>query len=142
MSSLFPRAKKLSVLTRTAQEAAEALHVDLGRIAKSLVFYDVATNQPVLIIASGTNRVDKAKVGDYLGFKIKTAGPDYCLQITGYAVGGVPPYGHKKPIRTLLDKDLLQYDTIYAAAGTPDSLFPVSPQKLIKLAKAEVVSIC
>jgi prolyl-tRNA editing enzyme YbaK/EbsC (Cys-tRNA(Pro) deacylase) len=144
MPPLFPswlRIKVLPISTRTAADAAAALGVDLGRIAKSLIFYSVMTNNPVLIIASGANWVDKEKVGKYLGFKIKTAGPDYVLEITGYPVGGVPPLNHKKPIRTLIDKDLMQYDKIWAAAGTPDSLFPISPQKLVEFTKAEVIII-
>jgi prolyl-tRNA editing enzyme YbaK/EbsC (Cys-tRNA(Pro) deacylase) len=134
--------KVLPVSTRTAADAAAALEVDLGRIAKSLIFYSVLTNNPVLIIASGSNRVNKEKVGEYLGFKIKTAGPDYVLEISGYPVGGVPPFNHKKPIRTLIDKDLMQYDEIWAAAGTPDSLFPISPQKLVQVSNAEIVNVC
>jgi prolyl-tRNA editing enzyme YbaK/EbsC (Cys-tRNA(Pro) deacylase) len=145
MPPSFPswlRIKFLPVSTRTAADAAAALGVDLGRIAKSLIFYSVTTNNPILIIASGANRVDKEKVGKYLGFKIKTAGPDYVLEITGYSVGGVPPFNHKKPIRTLIDKDLLHYDEIWAAAGTPDSLFPISPQKLVQVSNAEIMAIC
>jgi len=144
MPPSFPswlRIKVLPVSTRTAADAAVALGVELGRIAKSLIFYSVTTDNPVLIIASGANRVDKEKVGEYLGFKIKTAGPDYVLEITSYPVGGVPPFNHKKPIRTLIDKDLLQYDEIWAAAGTPDSLFSISPKKLVKLTNAEVIII-
>lgn len=133
--------QKLPVSTHTAVDAAAALGVSLGQIAKSLIFYDVATNKPILIVASGNNRVDKGKVGEYLGFKIKTASPDYCLQVTGYSVGGVPPFGHKQTIRTLIDEDLLKYSTIWAAAGTPDSLFPISPKKLIELSKAETLDL-
>ena len=131
----------LSVSTHTAADAATALGVNLGQIAKSLVFYVVATNEPVLIIASGANRVDKDLLGEYLGFKIKTASPDFCLQTTGYPVGGVPPFSHRQSIRTLFDKDLLQFDTIWAAAGTENSLFPITPDKLVSLTNAEIVSI-
>jgi prolyl-tRNA editing enzyme YbaK/EbsC (Cys-tRNA(Pro) deacylase) len=141
MSLSVPGVRTSPVSAHTASDAANALNVDIGRIAKSLVFYAVVSNEPILIIASGSNRVDKDLVGEYLGFKIKTASPDYCLQTTGYPVGGVPPFSHKLQIRTLLDKDLLQYDTIWASAGTPNSLFPISPKKLAELADAEIVVI-
>ncbi len=136
-----PDIRYLPVSTHTAADAAMAVGCELGQIAKSLVFYSVISNEPVLIIASGANRVDKAKAGEYLGFKIKTAGPDYVLEQTGYPVGGVPPFGHTHKIRTLLDKDLLKYATIYASAGTDNSLFPISPKKLIKLSNAEIIDI-
>ncbi len=125
----------------TAEDAARGMNCELGRIAKSLIFYNVANQEPILIIASGANRVDKEKVGKYLGFKIKTASPDYCLQVTGFAVGGVPPTGHKSPIRTLLDKDLMQYDQVWASAGTADSLYSVNPTELAKLARAEIIEV-
>ena len=136
------RIQTLPVSTRTASDAAAAVGCDLARIAKSLVFYAVATNEPILIIASGVNRVDKDKVGQYLGFKIKTASPDYVLEKTGYPAGGVPPFAHQQPIRTLIDKDLMLYDEIWAAAGTSNSLFPISPQQLIQLTNAQIVAIC
>lgn len=141
MSLSVPGVQTLPVSTHTAADAAAALNVDISRIAKSLVFYAVTTNDPILIIASGANRVDKEIVNEYLGFKIKTASPDYCLQMTGYPVGGVPPFSHKQQIRTLLDQDLMQYDTIWASAGTPNSLFPISPKDLVSLSHAEVISI-
>ena len=141
MSLSVPGVRTLPVSAHTAADAAAALNVDIGRIAKSLVFYAVVSNEPILIIASGRNRVDKDLVGEYLGFKIKTASPDYCLQVTGYAVGGVPPFSHKLRIRSLLDKDLLRYDTIWASAGTPNSLFPISPQELVSISNAEIIMI-
>jgi len=141
MSLSVPGVRTLPVSTHSAADAAAALNVDIGRIAKSLVFYAVATNDPILIIVSGANRVDKDLAGEHLGFKIKTASPDYCLQITGYPVGGVPPFSHQQPIRTILDQDLMQYDTIWASAGTPNSLFPIDPKNLLKIANAEIVSI-
>ncbi len=139
---LKPDVRLLTASTATAADAAAALGCGLGQIAKSLVFYDVVTKGPVLIIASGNNRVDKTKVGEYLHAKIKTAAPDYVLEKTGFAVGGVPPVGHKAPLRTMIDRDLMHYDVIYAAAGHPHTLFGVSPQTLIKLTSAEIIPIC
>lgn len=137
----FQNVQSLPVSTHTAAQAAAALGCELGKIAKSLVFYNVGNNDPILIIASGANRVDKEKVGKYLGFKIKTAGPEYVLEKTGFAVGGVPPTGHKSPIRTLMDKDLMKYDQIWASAGTVDSLYSVNPTELAKVAKAELIDV-
>jgi prolyl-tRNA editing enzyme YbaK/EbsC (Cys-tRNA(Pro) deacylase) len=115
----------------TASDAAIALHCDVAQIAKSLVFYDVATNEPILIIASGANRVDKTKVGEFLGQKIKTASPEFVLEHTGYPVGSVPPFCHTKKLPTLIDESLLKFDLVYAAAGSPTSVFSISPQKLV-----------
>jgi prolyl-tRNA editing enzyme YbaK/EbsC (Cys-tRNA(Pro) deacylase) len=127
--------------THTSQAAADALGCNLGQIAKSLIFYEVATSNPVLIIASGANRVDKLKVGEYLGQKIKTASPDFVLEVTGFAVGGVPPVAHKTPLKTLIDEDLMQYDIIYAAAGHPHTLFAIPPQTLIQITGATIVAV-
>src|SRR3989344_5618518 len=122
-----PRIKLLGVTAKTARDAATAVGCDLEKIAKSLVFYIVATQKPILIIVSGKNRVDKTKVGEYLGQKIKTAGPDFVLHVTGFSAGGVPPVAHLQPIRTLIDQDLLSFAAIWVAAGHPNALFPLSP---------------
>jgi len=137
----LPEIKTLDQSTGTSQEAAKVLGVPLGQIAKSLIFYTVAAGEPILILVSGSNRVDKAKVGAYLGQKIKTAGPEFVLAKTGFPVGGVPPVGHKTPLKTLIDKDLMQYDVIYSAAGTSHTLFPISPQKLLQLSLGEVIIV-
>lgn len=137
-----PNIRTLSISTATAQDAALAIGCQVGQIAKSLIFYDVETDDPILIIASGANRVDKQKVGEYLKIKIKTASPEYVLAKTGIPVGGVPPIGHIKPLKTLIDADLMQYNVIYAAAGTDHTIFPIPPQTLQQLSSAEVIVIC
>jgi prolyl-tRNA editing enzyme YbaK/EbsC (Cys-tRNA(Pro) deacylase) len=137
-----PNIRFLDQSTGTSQEAADALGVPLGQISKSLVFYVVATLEPILILVSGANRVDKTKVGEYLGQKIKTAGPEFVLEKTGFTVGGVPPVGHKTPLKTLIDKDLQQYSTVYSAAGSDHALFPISPSLLQGLTKGEVIPVC
>lgn len=136
-----PEIRTLNQSTGTSQAASDAVGVPLGQIAKSLVFYDVFTQKPILILVSGSNRVDKVKVGEYLGQKIKTAGPEFVLAKTGFPVGGVPPVGHITPLKTLIDKDLMQFDVIYAAAGTAHTLFPISPQKLLQLTLGEVIIV-
>jgi prolyl-tRNA editing enzyme YbaK/EbsC (Cys-tRNA(Pro) deacylase) len=136
-----PQIRILSVSAKTSADAASALGCELGRIAKSLIFYNVQTQEPVLIIASGLNRVDKDKVGSYLRQKIKTAGPEYVLKQTGFPAGGVPPVAHKTALRTLIDKDLLRYDTIWAAAGHPHALFCIPPDQLVSLTEGSVITI-
>ncbi|HBC72329.1 MAG: hypothetical protein UX91_C0001G0038 [Candidatus Amesbacteria bacterium GW2011_GWB1_47_19] len=136
-----PQIKLLDTMAHTAAEAASALDCELGQIAKSLVFYQVQSNQPVLIIVSGANRVDKQLVGDYLGTKIKTAGLEYVLETTGFPVGGVPPVAHKSHLRTLLDRDLLAFRQVWAAAGHSLTLFPIPPDQLIRLTRAEAIAV-
>ncbi|KKU56890.1 hypothetical protein A3H89_02255 [Candidatus Amesbacteria bacterium RIFCSPLOWO2_02_FULL_48_11] len=136
-----PRIKLLGVTAKTARDAATAVGCDLEKIAKSLVFYIVATQKPILIIVSGKNRVDKTKVGEYLGQKIKTAGPDFVLHVTGFSAGGVPPVAHLQPIRTLIDQDLLSFAAIWVAAGHPNALFPLSPSDLVRLTGGEVIPV-
>jgi len=101
----------------------------------------VATNEPILIIASGINRVDKEKVGEYLHSKIKTASPKYVLEHTGYSVGSVPPFCHIKKLPTLIDQSLMKFDLIYAAAGSETSVFSISPKKLADQTGGQVISI-
>ena len=137
-----PEIRLLDQSTSTSQEAADALGVPLGQIAKSLIFYDVLTKEAILILVSGVNRVDKAKVGEYLGQKIKTAGPEFVLDKTGFPVGGVPPVGFSNPLKTLIDKDLMKFDVIYSAAGHSHTLFPISPDMLKCLTKGEDILVC
>jgi Cys-tRNA(Pro) deacylase len=118
--------------TRTAQDAARAIGTTLGQIVKSLVF--VADGQPVLVLASGRNRVDPAKLARAAGaVRIERAGAEVVRSTTGFAIGGVPPVGHATPLVTFVDEDLLQYDIVYAAAGTPTAIFPIAPADLVRI---------
>lgn len=108
--------------TRTAQEAADAIGCTVGQIAKSLIFKGKTSQKPILIITSGANRVNEKKVKEYIGEKLGKADADFVREHTGFAIGGVPPVGHIKPITTYIDEDLMQYDEIWAAAGTPNSV--------------------
>ena len=119
--------------TRTAQEAAAAVGCDVGQIAKSLIFKTRQSDQPVLVVASGANRVDEAAVGRILGEKIARADADFVRQRTGFAIGGVAPVGHLSEPIILLDRDLQHYDVIWAAAGTPNRVFALSPDDLLTL---------
>jgi prolyl-tRNA editing enzyme YbaK/EbsC (Cys-tRNA(Pro) deacylase) len=139
--SLNTKVIQLDQSAHTAADAAAALNCDIAQIAKSLVFYDVVTKEPILIIASGANRVDKTKVGEYLHKKIKTASPEFVLEHTGYPVGSVPPFCHIKKLPTLIDESLMQFDVIYAAAGSETSIFSIPPQQLVSLTLGQVISI-
>jgi Cys-tRNA(Pro) deacylase len=121
---------ELGVDARTSQQAADALGVTVGQIAKSLVF--TVNQSPLLAIASGANRVDEAKLGRLAGGRIRRADPDTVKQATGYRIGGVAPFGHPAPLPVYIDADLLQYDLIYAAAGVPECVFPLSPGELVR----------
>ena len=125
--------------TRTAEEAAAAVNSTLGQIVKSLVF--LAGEQPVLALVSGTNRVDTEKLAAVAGGPIKRANADIAREATGFSIGGVPPVGHTTPLPTYLDRDLLQYQVVWAAAGTPNAVFPVAPDELQRIANATVVDL-
>lgn len=125
--------------TRTSAEAAIAIGTTVAQIAKSLVF--MADGQALLVIASGVNRVDTAKLGALLGAKIKRADADAVRQATGFPIGGVPPVGHTTPLRTLIDEDLMAFESIWAAAGTPNAVFQTTPADLVKMTGGQVADI-
>ena len=111
--------------TRTALEAANAIGCTVGQIAKSLVFKGKSSQKPILIIASGANRVNEKLVKQYVGEKLEKDA-EFVLEHTGFAIGGVPPVGHTKPIATFIDEDLTQHSEIWAAAGTPHAVFKLT----------------
>ncbi|HEY1389036.1 MAG TPA: YbaK/EbsC family protein [Ktedonobacterales bacterium] len=125
--------------TRTAEEAAAAVNSTLGQIVKSLVF--IAGERPVLALVSGTNRVDTDKLAAMAGGPIKRANADIVREATGFSIGGVPPVGHSTPLRTYLDRDLLQYELVWAAAGTPNAVFPITPDELQRITGARVAEL-
>jgi len=127
--------------TRTSAEAAARVGCTLGQIAKSLVFHGQVTGQPVLVITSGANRVDESKVSGLLGEPIGRADAEFVRTATGFAIGGVPPLGHSQPITTYIDEDLLKYANIWGAAGTPNAVFELTPEELIKITMGTVVQV-
>lgn len=133
--------QELPASTRSAVEAAQAVSCDVAQIAKSLIFRRKQTHTPVLVIASGINRVNEKKIGEYLGESIGKANADYVREKTGFAIGGIPPVSHVEPIETLIDEDLFQYDVIWAAAGTPNAVFQLTPQDLVQMTTGTVVSV-
>jgi len=130
---------QLSVSAKTSRQAAEALGVSVAQIAKSLVF--TANGSPVLVIASGGNRVDELKLERLAGGKIRKADPDTVKRTTGFTIGGVPPFGHTTTLPTFVDRDLLQYEVIYPAAGVPECVFPVSPGELLRATGGTVADL-
>jgi prolyl-tRNA editing enzyme YbaK/EbsC (Cys-tRNA(Pro) deacylase) len=126
--------------THTSAEAAAAIGCDVAQIAKSMVF-QAADGIPVLVVASGVNRVDERKIATLVGHKIARADPDFVLLHSGFAVGGVPPVGHATRPVTFLDRDLERYPTIWAAAGSPNAVFALSPADLTRLTGAVYVDV-
>jgi prolyl-tRNA editing enzyme YbaK/EbsC (Cys-tRNA(Pro) deacylase) len=127
--------------TRTAAEAAAAIGCTVAQIAKSLVFRGMRTNTPLLVIASGTNRVDEGKLAALVGEPIAKADAAFARKHTGFAIGGVPPVGHPAPLQTFLDEDLQQYGEIWAAAGTPHAVFRLTPNDLLALTSGKVIPV-
>jgi prolyl-tRNA editing enzyme YbaK/EbsC (Cys-tRNA(Pro) deacylase) len=130
--------------THTAEDAARAVGAEVGQIVKSLVFVseDVDDVLPCLVLASGANQVDLALLGAVLTVpRIRRATADEARELTGFSIGGIPPFGHRQTIRTVMDPDLTRYDTIWAAAGTPNAVFPVAPNTLRILTAAVVTPI-
>ena len=125
--------------TRTSADAAAAIGTTVAQIAKSLVF--LADGQPLLVIASGANRVDTKKLGALLDARITRADADAVRQATGFPIGGVPPLGHATPLRTLIDEDLLTFNSIWAAAGTPNAVFETTPADLVKMTNGQVADL-
>ena len=125
--------------TRTAEEAATAVGATVGQIVKSLVF--LAGDTPILALVSGANRADPELLAQITGATIHRADADAVRAATGYSIGGVPPIGHASPLRTFMDADLLRFDIIWAAAGTPNAVFPITPTDLQRITGAQVAEI-
>lgn len=132
---------ELPETTRTAVEAAQAIGCSVGQIAKSLIFKARQSGRPVLVIASGSNRVNEKRIGGLLGEPIGKADADYVREQTGFVIGGVPPLAHKTPPETFIDETLLQYEEIWAAAGTPFAVFSLTPDQLLQVTDGSVVSL-
>ena len=134
-----PRIVEFSESTRTAEDAARAIGATVERIVKSLVF--MAGDQPVLVLVSGVNRVATTRLAAILGAPVRRADADVVRTATGFAIGGVPPLGHATALTIVLDEDLLQYDLVYAAAGTPNAVFPITPDTLLRVTGARVAAV-
>lgn len=127
--------------TRTAADAAIAIGCEVGAIVKSLIFQTEDSRQAVVVYTSGSNRVDVAKIETLVNEPIGKADADLVREVTGYAIGGVPPFGFEPLPLTFMDEDLNQYAEIWAAAGTPNAVFPLTPHELLNHTKARVVKV-
>lgn len=127
--------------TRTSAEAAAAIGCTVAEIAKSVVFRGRQSGRAVIVVASGANRVNESKVAALVGEPLARADADFVRTATGYAIGGVAPIGHAQPAKLLLDEDLRRFGIVWAAAGTPYSVFPLSPEQLRRLTGADWVDI-
>jgi prolyl-tRNA editing enzyme YbaK/EbsC (Cys-tRNA(Pro) deacylase) len=133
--------REMAESTRTAVDAAAACGVTVGQIVKSLVFTGADSGRPYLLLVSGDNRVNEKGVARHLGEKLKRPDADAVRALTGYAIGGIPPFGHARPLATYMDADLLKYDVIWAAAGTPKAVFCTEPGKLRDATGAVVIEV-
>ncbi len=154
MSNLSPSAQKIQNLlaelgyaysviehaesTRTAQEAADRAGCQLAQIVKSLIFRGARSGKPILVLTSGANRVDEKRISGYAGEPIARADADFVRAVTGFAIGGVPPIGHLQPMETYIDEDFLPFQTIWAAAGTPNAIFELKTADLQKMTGGSV----
>ncbi len=132
---------ELEATTRTSAEAAQAVGCKVEQIAKSLIFQTKITHRPILVIASGPNRVNEKKMAELISEPIGKADADFVRQHTGFAIGGVPPVGHLEKIEIFIDEDLLQYGEIWAAAGSPHAVFKLTPSDLVKMTGGRVTSV-
>jgi len=132
---------ELSASTRTANDAAATIGCEVAQIIKSLIFKLKESNKPILILASGVNRVNEKVIEKVVGEKIVKADADFTKEATGFAIGGIPPIGHKQAIDTIIDEDLLNFQELWAAAGTPHAVFRLRSEGLVVLTNGQVISI-
>jgi prolyl-tRNA editing enzyme YbaK/EbsC (Cys-tRNA(Pro) deacylase) len=127
--------------TRTAVEAAQAVGCQVGQIVKSLVFKTKRNRRPILVLASGQNRVDEQRLEKLIEEPLGKADADFVRQHTGFVIGGVPPVAHSEELETYIDEDLMMHQELWAAAGTPHAVFCLTPQDLVKITSGRVVRI-
>lgn len=127
--------------TRTAAEAAQAVGCEAAQIAKSLIFRLAESGKPLLVIASGVNRVDENLMAQWIGETLAKADADFVREHTGFVIGGVPPIGHRERIQTVIDEDLFRYELIWAAAGHPKAVFRLTPAELKQMTDGTVISV-
>jgi prolyl-tRNA editing enzyme YbaK/EbsC (Cys-tRNA(Pro) deacylase) len=126
---------------RTSAEAAVVLGCTIAQIAKSVVFKGETSGQSILVITSGANRVDTAKVAALAGEKPGKADADFVREHTGFVIGGVAPIAHAKPGKVFFDRDLLQFDRVFPAGGTPQAMFSIEPNELLKISSAVLADV-
>lgn len=132
---------ELPATTRSAKEAALAVGCRVGQIVKSLIFEGQQTHQAYLLLVSGSNRVNEKKLGSLIAEPIEKANADFVREKTGFAIGGVPPVGHRETFVTFIDEDLFQYQEIWAAAGTPHAVFKLTPEELKRITDSQIIAV-
>ncbi len=132
---------QMQATTRTAEDAARAVGCEVGQIVKSLIFEGKQSHRPILVVASGANRVNEKRLGQQISEPLKMANAEFVREMTGFAIGGVPPLGHCQPITVFIDADLLAYTEIWAAAGTPRAVFKLTPDELKMITNGTVISV-
>lgn len=132
---------EFSESTRTSAEAAAAVGCEVGQIAKSLIFQGATSHRPILVIASGDNRVNEKAMAVHIGEKLQRPDAEFVRLHTGFAIGGVPPLGHDQPLTTYVDADLWRYESIWAAAGHPNAVFALTPDELAAMTGGAVVKV-
>ncbi|WP_375594176.1 YbaK/EbsC family protein [Algihabitans albus] len=140
-AGLQAKVREFPELTRTAADAAAAIGCSVAQIAKSLIFKGRQSGRSILVVASGANRVEERKVAALVGEALEKADAAFVRSATGYAIGGVPPVGHVSPPITVIDEDLLHLDEIWAAAGTPNAVFALTPEALVALTSGTVGTV-
>ena len=138
---LTPRVVELDQTARSAADAAQALGCRVEQIVKSLVFRGGRTGKPVLVLASGPNRVDEARISEMISEPVEKADAAYVREKTGFFIGGVPPVGHAEEPETFVDEDLLDEEEVWASAGHTHAVFGLSPVDLLRVTSGRVVAI-
>src|SRR5262245_9675065 len=138
---LDPQFVTMADSTRTAEEAAAACGCEVGQIVKSLVFRGAVSGNPYLLLVSGKNRVDEQKAAKVIGESLARADAAYVRGTTGFAIGGIPPFGHAQPLKTYIDSDLLAYADVWTAAGTPHCVMRLTPQELQATTQAATLAV-
>ena len=133
--------KEFADSTRTAEEAAAACGCAVGQIVKSLVFKGRKSGKPYLLLVSGDNRVDQKGVAGQIGEPLDRPDADFVRELTGFAIGGIPPLGHDTPLATFMDEDLFKHATLWAAAGSPNAVFPTTAMALEKACAAKRIKV-
>ncbi|HSW86182.1 MAG TPA: YbaK/EbsC family protein [Rhabdochlamydiaceae bacterium] len=132
---------ELPASTRTAEDAAKAIGCQVAQIVKSLIFRTKHTNKAILVLTSGINRVNEKTISSHAGEEIVKADADFTRETTGFAIGGIPPIGHKQKIETYIDEDLLKYKELWAAAGTPHAVFSIDSAFIQNLTQGKIISV-
>ncbi len=132
---------EMAASTRTAEDAAAACGCDVAQIVKSLLFRGAESGGPLLALVSGVNRLNEKAVAALLGEKLIRPDADYVREVTGFAIGGVPPFGHATEVAVIMDEDLLRFETVWAAAGTPRAVFCVAPGALADAVRAQIMKV-